>query len=237
MEAVRIRAPDLAAASDAELVSRSCRGEGAAFAAIMQRYNRRLYRVARGILRDDAEAEDALQEAYLRAYGALHLFRGEAGLATWLTRIVMNEALGRSRRRRPTEELSVLERGENGGGCVIRFPGLTGAADPEATAARSEVRRLLESAVDELPDPFRMVFVMREIEEMTTEETAGQLGIRPETVKTRLHRARMLLRRSLDAKLASTLRDTFPFDGARCGRMTEAVLDRLGLAGGDNPAA
>ena len=109
---------------------------------------------------------------------------------------------------------------------MVMFPGVTAALDP--AAARAEVRRLLEAAVDDLPDPFRLVFVMRDIEEMSTDETATNLGIQPETVKTRLHRARKLLRKTLDAKLATVLRDTFPFEGERCARITETVLSRLG---------
>ena len=112
---------------------------------------------------------------------------------------------------------------------MIFLPSARQDSNPEASAARAEVRRLLERAVDQLPNPFRSVFVMRDIEEMSVEETASQLGLRPETVKTRLHRARRLLRQSLNETLASTLVDAFPFAGARCARITEVVLDRLGI--------
>jgi RNA polymerase sigma-70 factor, ECF subfamily len=230
MQNVTAKRRDVSHATDTELVALIRAGDGAAFRAIMQRYNQRLYRVARGIVRDEAEAEDVLQEAYLRAFAGLREFRGDSGLATWLTRIVMNEALGRMRRRRPTEELEVLDRAiEQGDTRVIMFPGVHASPSPEAAAARTEVRRLLEHAIDELPEAFRLVFVMRDVEEMSIEETAANLAIRPETVKTRLHRARKLLRKNLDAKLATVLKDTFPFQGARCARITEAVMARLGL--------
>ncbi len=228
MQPIKARRQDFSAFSDEDLVAFIRRGETAAFAAIMQRYNRRLYRVARGIVRDDAEAEDVLQEAYVRAFAALAEFRGDASLSTWLTRIVLNEALGRFRRRRPSEDLEALDRAvQSGDTRVIMFPGATVPTDPESAAARAQIRRLLEAAIDELPDPFRLVFVMRDIEEMSIDETAVHLGLRPETVKTRLHRARRMLREALDSKLASVLRDTFPFEGARCARITDAVMARL----------
>jgi RNA polymerase sigma-70 factor, ECF subfamily len=231
MRPVRTERHDFAGWPDADLVVLARSGEGAAFAAIMQRYNRRLYRAARSIVRDDAEAEDVLQEAYVRAFAALGTFRGEASLSTWLTRIVLNEALGRVRRQRPTEELDVLDRSvERGGMRVVMFPGVSSIPDPESAAARAEVRRLLEEAVDELPDAFRLVFVMRDVEGLSIEETATHLGIRPETVKTRLHRARKQLREALDDRLATVLKDTFPFLGARCTRITDAVLARLDIA-------
>jgi RNA polymerase sigma-70 factor (ECF subfamily) len=230
MSSIRAERQDFAERSDAELIALVRRGEGAAFAAIMQRYNQRLYRAARSIVRDDGEAEDVLQEAYIRAFAALGAFRGDASLSTWLTRIVLNEAVGRIRRQRPTEDLAVLDQAAaNGAARVITFPGVNAAPDPEAAAARAEVRRLLEGAVDELPDSFRLVFVMRDIEGLSIDETASALGIRPETVKTRLHRARNLLRAALDDRLATVLKDTFPFLGARCTRITDTVLARLGI--------
>jgi RNA polymerase sigma-70 factor, ECF subfamily len=214
---------------DDRLVAEVRRGVGAAFAAIMQRHNRRLYRAARGIVRNDAEAEDVVQEAYVKAYAALDDFRGAASLATWLTRIVINEALGRLRRQRETEELDVLDRGGAEMARVIAMPGVTVVPDPEQALARAEVRRVLERAVDQLPDQFRLVFILRDVEEMSIEETAQQLNVRAETVKTRLHRARRLLRQALDERLSSALTDAFPFDGARCACVTTAVLVRLGL--------
>jgi RNA polymerase sigma-70 factor, ECF subfamily len=192
-------------------------------------HNQRLYRVARAVLKDEAEAEDVVQEAYLRAFAALSSYRQEASLATWLTRITINEALGRNRKQRATVGLDQLEGPRPGGARIIPFPSMNPETDPESSAAQGEIRRLLERAVDELPAPFRVVFVMRDVEELPTEETAAVLGLRPETVRTRLHRARRLLRQALDDQLASTLKGAFPFAGARCARITEAVLTRLGF--------
>jgi RNA polymerase sigma-70 factor (ECF subfamily) len=210
---------------DAALAARAAQGDAQAFRAIMERHNRRLYRLARALLKDDAEAEDAVQEAYLRAFAALPRFRGEASLATWLTRITLNEALGRLRRQRPTLDLEAVETTESAR--IIRFPGAEAVADPERAAAQAQIRVLLEASIDALPEPFRVVFVMRDVEELSVEETAKFLRLRPATVKTRLHRARRQLRDSLDDRLASALKDTFPFGGSRCARITEAVLQRL----------
>jgi RNA polymerase sigma-70 factor (ECF subfamily) len=216
------------ALSDADLVRLALQRDGEAFREIMQRHNRRLYRVARSVVHDDSEAEDVVQEAYVLAFGNLAKFRAESSLATWLTRITLNEALGRLRRRRPTLDLSILD-APQGGAQVIPFPTMTGNEDPERMAAQHEIRRLIEQAIDELPEIFRVVFVMRDVEDMTIEETSDFLGLRPETVKTRLHRARKLLRQALDEKLAPVLTDVFPFAGARCLRITDEVLNRLGL--------
>ena len=230
MQTIKIKREDVSQYPDPDLVTLARTGHGPAFAAIMTRYNQRLYRVARGVVRDEGEAEYVVQEAYMRAFAALPGFRDDASLSTWLTRIVLNEALGRLRRRHPTEELDAIDRAVlSGDSRVIMFPGVNAPGDPESAAARAEIRRLLEGAIDELPDAFRVVFVMRDIEEMSVEETASHLAIPPDTVKTRLHRARRLLRKGLDAKLAPALKDTFPFQGARCARITEAVLARLGL--------
>jgi RNA polymerase sigma-70 factor (ECF subfamily) len=215
---------------DAKLIELARTGDPGVFRAIMQRHNRRLYRVARGVLGDDAEAEDVVQEAYMRAFENLAGFRGESSLATWLTRIAVNEALGRKRKRRPTIDLRDLDTiDEQGEVRVLIFPGARAGANPEADVTRAEVRRLLERAVDDLPQPFRVVFVMRELEQMSVEETASQLDILPETVKTRLHRARRLLRETLQEKLGSVLQDTYAFDGERCERITRTVLHRLGM--------
>lgn len=181
------------------------------------------------MLRDDAEAEDVVQETYVRACQALSGFRGDASLSTWLTRIARNEALGRLRRRRPTADLEAIEAVQQGrGASILMFPTAQGG-DPEGAAARREIRRLLEEAIDDLPDVFRPVLVARDVDGLSVEETAEILGVRPETVRTRLHRARRLLRAALDQRLGDTLREAFPFDGARCERMTTAVLAQLGL--------
>jgi RNA polymerase sigma-70 factor (ECF subfamily) len=224
-----IRTIDYAALPEAELVAYAKAGRNEAFAALMTRGNQRLFRVARSIVRDESEAEDVLQEAYVRAFAKLDEFRGEASIFTWLTRIVINEGRGRLRKRRETVDLAEVEHAQAEAGRVLIFPSVFGSDDPERDAARAEARRLLERAVDELPEPFRIVFVMREVEGCSIAETAETLGIRGETVKTRLHRARRLLRAALDEQLASVVNGAFPFLGARCQRITAAVLERMGL--------
>jgi RNA polymerase sigma-70 factor (ECF subfamily) len=216
------------ALSDADLVAHARRGDCEAFRQIMRRGNQRLFRIARGVLNDDAEAEDAVQEAYTQAFAKLGGFRGEASLLTWMTRIVLNECYGRLRRRRRMVGVEQIEAAQqHGDGRVLMFPTRYGSEDPAADASRAQMRVLIERAIDALPEPFRVVFVMREIEECSIEETATALDIRPETVKTRLHRARRLLRNALHDNLATALSDAFPFLGPRCDRMTEAVLARL----------
>lgn len=224
-----VRTLDYAALPETELVALAKAGRREAFAALMQRGNQRLFRIARAIMRDEGEAEDVLQEAYVRAFARFGDFRGEASVFTWLTRIVLNEAHGRLRRRRPMVELSALEAAQAEPGRVLAFPSGLASEDPERDAARAEMRRLLERAVDGLPEGFRLVFVMREVEGCSVEETAVNLGVKPETVKTRLHRARRLLRATLDDELASALGGAFPFLGARCQRITAAVLARMGI--------
>ncbi|MGQ7790966.1 RNA polymerase sigma factor [Faunimonas sp. B44] len=215
--------------SELGLAERARDGDASAFRDIMQRNNTRLFRVARSVLKDDADAEDAVQESYLKAYTKLGEFRGESTLSTWLTRIVLNESLMRLRQGRRTAEITRTFEQESRSGRVVRFPGMAQGQDPEKAAATAQITRILERAVDALPIDFRVVFVMRCVQEMSVEETAEQLAIPQATVKTRLHRARLLLRRSLDEELGVSLTGTFPFGGSRCARMTEAVLARLGL--------
>ena len=219
--------------SDRELLAQAKVGQVSAFREIMQRNNARLYRLARTVLRGDSEAEDVVQEAYFKAFQHISDFRGEAGISTWLTRIVLNEALGRLRHRGPvTLELSHAEHlAANPTAQVIPFPALPSDADPEHAMGRSQVAELLEKAVDALPDDFRIVFVLRAVEEMSVKETARLLGLPEATVKTRLHRAKRLLRRSLESEVGLALKDAFPFAGPRCTRMTETVLARLGQIG------
>ncbi len=215
--------------AEPELVSFARAGDREAFRAIMTRCNQRLFRIARAVVRDEAEAEDVLQESYTRAFSAIAGFRGEAGVATWLTRIVLNEAHGRLRRRKDMVDLDVLEAAQ-GSAQVLNFPGAAKSENPEADAARAQIRRLLERAVDALPEPFRLVFILREVEELSVEETARHLGLKVETVKTRLHRARRRLREALDAQLADVMVGAYPFLGARCERITQKVLARIGSA-------
>ncbi|MBZ9673930.1 RNA polymerase sigma factor, partial [Mesorhizobium sp. ES1-3] len=182
----------IAASDDLELARRAMARDGAAFRTIIKTHNQRLYRIARGVVRNDSEAEDIVQEAYVRAFAHLESFRGDASLGTWLSRIVINEALGRLRKRRRTVTMPDNPQAE-----IIRFP-LNPTDDPERTMAQRQILALVERATDTLPDLYRMVFVARVIEGLSIEETSGLLGVRPETIKTRLHRARVLLRKALD---------------------------------------
>jgi RNA polymerase sigma-70 factor, ECF subfamily len=212
-----------AAAND--LLARARNREEAAIRLIMQSNNRRLYRLARGILRNDAEAEDVVQETYVRAFTHLDSFRGDSSLATWLGRIAMNEALGRLRGQRPGVELNSLDPGKLEAK-IIQFP-LSATSDPEKTMAQRQIQQVVEHAIDELPEAFRLVFITRVVEGMNIEETAEILGLKPETVKTRLHRARAMLRENVERKIGPVVMDAFPFAGKRCERLTEAVLQRL----------
>jgi RNA polymerase sigma-70 factor (ECF subfamily) len=221
-----IRPIDDETSDEAELLRRARGREEAAVRALTRRYNRRLFRVARSILRDDAEAEDVVQETYVRAFTALDLFRGDASFGTWITRIAMNEALGRLRKRRPTVAWDSYGRNRTQAE-VIAFPASAASNDPERTMAQGEIRAVLERAIDELPDAFRAVFVARVVEGMTVEETADLFGLREETVKTRLHRARSQLRAALEKQLGPALTSAFPFGGRRCERMTEQIVRRI----------
>ena len=212
--------------TDEDLVNLARARDEAAVRAITTRYNRRLFRIARSILRNDAEAEDVVQETYVRAFTGLDMFRGDAAFGTWITRIAMNEALGRLRRLRPTVEWETYGANRNQAE-IIHFPASAVSNDPEKTMAQSEVRAVLEQAIDELPDAFRAVFVARIVEGMSVEETADLFGLQPATVKTRLHRARLLLREELDKQLGPALTSSFPFDGQRCDRMTESAVRRI----------
>ena len=214
---------------ESDLVRRAARGEEGAVRTIMQTHNRRLYRVARSIVCDGAEAEDVLQEAYLHAFRSLDRFRGEASLATWLTRIVLNEALQRVRRHTDVP-VSRIELPDQSASHVIPFPiSGTPVVDPERAMAQRQLCQLVERAIDELPQDFRTVLVARVVEGMGVDETAALLGIRPQTVKTRLHRARRLLRLTLADHIGPLFSDVFPFEGQRCARITEAVVKRLNL--------
>ena len=204
--------------AEAELVRRAQTRDEAALRAIMQANNRRLYRLARGILRNDSEAEDVVQETYVRAFTHLDGFRGEAGLSTWLSRIAINEALGRARTRKPSVELGAVPEAMLEAQ-IIPFPQSSAAGDPEKSMAQREIQLVVEHAVDELPEIFRMVFIARVMEGMTIEETSELLGVKPETVKTRLHRARTRLRENVEKTIGPVVMDAVPFAGWRCERL------------------
>lgn len=211
---------------DAELVVRARGRDESAIRALTRRYNQRLFRIARGILRNDADAEDVVQEAYVRAFTQLDRFRGDATFGTWLIRIAMNEAMGRVRSRRASVRFSAD--GESAlTAHILSFPDASRARDPETAVAHDQVRDILERAIDGLPDAFRMVFVARVVEGLSIDDTAALLNIRPETVKTRVFRARARLRRELERQLGANVTGAFPFAGPKCERVTEAVIARL----------
>lgn len=210
--------------SDGELVGRIRAGDGRAFEFVMRRHNRMMFRAARAILGSDADAEDAVQEAYVRAYHGLAGFRGEAKLSTWLVRIVVNQALGQ--RRSHSQALQAAIRSEQDEEAVQNVPG---GDSPEEAMMRNELCRVLESSVDRLPQDYRTVFMLRTIEGLSVADTAACLGISPALVKVRLFRARHLLRTMLERELTPSLGETFAFAGARCDRIVASVLARLGL--------
>jgi RNA polymerase sigma-70 factor, ECF subfamily len=211
---------------DAILVQSALAGDPESFRAIMRRYNQRLFRIARGIVRDDGLAEDVVQESYVKAFQHLGSFRGDSSLSTWLHRIVKNEALGRLRKSSRNPEVAFPL---NAGGDVVQFPSGIATDDPEKTMAQRQILQLVEEATDKLPVDFRLVFVARAIEGMSVEETAELLNITPETVRSRLHRARGLLRKHIDNRIGPLLLDAFPFAGWRCERLTAKVMKRLGI--------
>jgi RNA polymerase sigma-70 factor (ECF subfamily) len=216
-------------ADETDLAERIGKGEQAAFETLMRRYNGRLFRVARAILKDDSDAEDAVQDAYLSAYRRIAEYRGEAALGTWLTRIVINHALMRRRRDKRTPVVVPFGRdAEAPGRLEEEMPDerQESAAD---SIMRSQLRSMMERRIDELPATFRAVFVMREVEEMTVEETAHCLAIPPATVRTRLFRARSLLREALARDLEHVTAEVFGFAGARCDRIVAVVLARAGF--------
>jgi RNA polymerase sigma-70 factor, ECF subfamily len=208
--------------TETELVARILAGDLRAFEVLMRIHNRTLYRTARAILRDDAEAQDAVQEGYLQAYRALGTFRGESKLSTWLIRIVANEALMRRRRNARAAALITMDgTAQPEEACESGQPG------PEHEAGCAEMRRLLEARIDALPAEYRAVFVLRALEELTVEETAAALGIPNATVRTRYFRARGLLRAAMESHVDRTLQDSFAFAGTRCDRIVRDVLFRL----------
>ncbi len=209
--------------SDEEVVARVLAGETAMFEIVMRRHNQLLYRVARSILRNDGEAEDVMQDAYVRAYERLDQFAGRAKFSTWLTRIAVHEALARQRRGNRYQELDSMSDRE--GDPMDRLATL--APDPEQQASNSETRRLLEEAVEKLPDAYRTIFMLRDVEEMSTSDTAHVLDISEENVKVRLHRARALLRKSLYARAGMERKEAFNFHAVRCDRVVRNVFERI----------
>lgn len=225
-------APRPAPADPAACLERARAGDVQAFEAIMRRHNRLLFRTARSILHEDAESEEAVQDAYFKAWRALPGFRGEARLSTWLVRIVINEALGRARRR-PGRVLPLSGEAMHPElSPDDQLPGTgegAAARDPERAAMARDLRRLVETHIDGLPEQFRTVFVLRALEELSVEEVAEALRVPLTTVRTRFFRARALLREALARDVDFAIEDAFSFDGEQCERIVAALRDRIAL--------
>jgi RNA polymerase sigma-70 factor (ECF subfamily) len=207
------------ALSDEDVVARVLDGETALYEVLMRRHNQRVYRAARAILRDDSEAEDVMQDAYVKAYAHLGQFDRRAQFSTWLTKIAVHEALARIRHQRRYEPLDVIS-------MEIRMPS-TPPPDPERQAFGRELGRLIESAVDQLGDGYREVFMLRQVEGLSTAETADILGVSEDVVKTRFSRARHALQKELLDRTGSATKDAFTFGQARCDRVVHAVMTRI----------
>jgi RNA polymerase sigma-70 factor, ECF subfamily len=213
--------------SDEAIVERVRGGDTALYEILVRRHNQRLYRTIRAILRDDRDVEDVMQQAYVDAYTHLDQFRGAAKFSTWLTRIAVNRAIrnGQGERR----QLALVSPDADAD-LAIEYTAAPGL-DPEHAMYGHELRTVLESLVDDLPEPFRVVFVMREVEGLSTAETAASLSINEDTVKTRLHRAKRLLREHLDRKLGPAASQIYPFHLSRCDRVVERVMKALKVTG------
>jgi len=221
--------PDL---PDAELARQVIAGQAGAFELLMRRHNQALFRTARSILRNDSDAEEVLQEAYLQAYRAMASYRADARLGTWLTRIVIHAAIARARQGQRRAEVVPLDGlGDLPAEAMENTMNHDPAESAERAAMRSQMRQLLEQAIDRLPDAFRTVFVLRAVEEMSGEEVAACLDIPEATVRSRYFRARSLLRSALAAEVDLALESAYSFDGARCDRIVAGVLAQLDLSG------
>jgi RNA polymerase sigma-70 factor (ECF subfamily) len=213
--------------SDLEIIRRVLAGDTAGFELIMRRYNRRLFRIARSVLRNDADAEDVVQDAYIRAYEHLPGFAGTGAFSAWLARIALNEALGRLRGTAAASATVSFDDPEESEEANFMASRMSPLPSPEQSAASTEVRHLLETAIDALPDAYRLTFIMCGVEEMSVAETADCLDVAPATVKTRFHRARTMLRQQLSGLVDTTAGEVFSFDGERCDRIVSGVLLRL----------
>jgi RNA polymerase sigma-70 factor (ECF subfamily) len=222
---------DLKQATGPELMALVAAGDHDAFEVVMRAHNQILFRTARSIVKDDTEAEDVVQEAYLLAYRNAAGYRGEASLSTWLTRIVINEANGRLRKTRRRAEIIALvadaEYDDSGEDEAMDEPDTIRPEAPEDAALRAETRKLLESRIDALPDRYRTVFVLRAVEDLSVQQTAAALDIPEATVRSHFFRARGLLREALARDLDAATASAFSFDGERCNRIVAAVLARL----------
>jgi len=212
--------------TDAEIVARVRAGDRALFEILMRRHNQRIYRVARAVVKDEVEVEDVMQQAYINAYTHLHQFEDRSQFSTWLTRITLNEAFGR-RRKLQSESISKVPSGiaEDAGAFMDTIA--SSQPDPERQAYARELHRVLEQAVDALPETYRTVFMLRDIEGLSTSETGEGLGLGEEAVKTRLHRARAMIRRAVTARIGDVAAGAFQFQAPRCDRVVDAVLARI----------
>jgi RNA polymerase sigma-70 factor (ECF subfamily) len=216
--------------TDSELIARIRSGERGLFEWLMRRHNQRLYRAARAVMGDESEVEDIMQQAYLNAFANLDDFESRSEFSTWLTRIALNEAFARRRRRR-TAVSAADATGERFGGRRDPMDELNAPQpDPERQAYAGELHRLLEQAVDRLPQSYRVAFVLRDIEGLSTAETGEALGLRDEAVKTRLHRARSMIRKAITSQIGAVAPDTFHLHASRCDRVVNAVLQRITAA-------
>lgn len=216
--------------TDEEVVDRVLAGETALYEIIMRRYNQRLYRVIRAILRDDAESEDVMQDAYVRGYQHLDQFEKRAPFSTWLTRIAIHEALARVRMRKRTDQLDLSD--QEGGSPATP---MDSSADPEQTTSQSEVSQMLEQAILGLADDYRAVLMLRDVEELSTAETAAALGITEQNVKVRLFRGRAMVRKSLFQRIGASSKQAFPFMGERCDRVVAQVFKKIAESAGRKP--
>jgi RNA polymerase sigma-70 factor, ECF subfamily len=212
--------------SDEEIVDRVSSGDTALYEVLMRRYNQRLFRIIRSILRDEDEAEDVIQDAYVRAYASLHQFAGRAKFSTWLTKIAIHEASSRLRKRKRMDDVPAIAGQESHGMEDMK----SSDPDPERETLRREAVFFLERAVDQLPSRYRPVFVLRDIENMSIAETASCLELTEQTVKVRLLRARDMIRQELYAQAGATSSEAFQFRGWRCDRVVSGVFERLQMS-------
>ena len=218
--------PPASTLPDAEIVKRVRAGDRALFEILMRRHNQRIYRAARAVVKDERDVEDVMQQAYINAFTHLHQFEERSQFSTWLTRIALNEAFGRSRKMRLFESMAEMPADFDDRGELMDTIAST-QPDPERQAYAHELHRVLEEAVDTLPETYRTVFMLRDVEGLSTSETGEGLGLGEEAVKTRLHRARAMIRRAVTARIGAVAADTFQFHAPRCDRVVAAVLARI----------
>jgi RNA polymerase sigma-70 factor (ECF subfamily) len=222
----------VSALPDTEVVRRVCAGETALFEILMRRHNQRVYRAVRAVVKDEAEVEDVMQQAYINAFTHLHQFEDRSQFSTWLIRIALHEAFARLRKQRRSELMTETQPNPDEDHGELMETIASPQADPERQAYAEELNRLLEAAVDTLPETYRTVFMLRDIEGLSTSETGEGLGLGEEAVKTRLHRARAMIRRAVTARIGAVAAGTFQFQAPRCDRVVTAVFARISAVAG-----